>query len=404
MFYLHMAVRSLKRCGQRSLLCMLICLVTVLFLHLYAGNVRDLEQMREHLPDAIKVAGKICNLDGSMDQGLKIEEALVTELLASESVAEPAVTVQLLADLDASGSKRRGSIPPFEARGVNCLAGAGGLKPEDVTLTEGNTLDFLASGERKCLVDRALLEQKGYQTGDRILLDLYYYRYGDYHEVFCEPLEQCEYEIAGVMDAGSGAGYPELILPIQAVQDSYRRAGYPFLADSFFFTVKNPLRLNAFKEEMQKLGLLPVSGAAEMHYEGNALVVQDETFIKAAERIEESLTLLRGFLPLIFCIAAGAGYLTAHLFIQDRRPEYALLRSIGIGKMKSCLVFFTEYLLLAVAGSGLGTLCAWPVMSENHSFSLMVMWVSVGFCVLGMLAALVSMSKHSVMQILSQKD
>ena len=72
--------------------------------------------------------------------------------------------------------------------------------------------------------------------------------------------------------------------------------------------------------------------------------------------------------------------------------------------MKSCLVFFTEYLLLAVAGSGLGTLCAWPVMSENHSFSLMVMWVSVGFCVLGMLAALVSMSKHSVMQILSQKD
>lgn len=141
-----------------------------------------------------------------------------------------------------------------------------------------------------------------------------------------------------------------------------------------------------------------------MHYEGNALVVQDETFIKAAERIEESLTLLRGFLPLIFCIAAGAGYLTAHLFIQDRRPEYALLRSIGIGKMKSCLVFFTEYLLLAVAGSGLGTLCAWPVMSENHSFSLMVMWVSVGFCVLGMLAALVSMSKHSVMQILSQKD
>lgn len=234
MFYLHMAVRSLKRCGQRSLLCMLICLVTVLFLHLYAGNVRDLEQMREHLPDAIKVAGKICNLDGSMDQELKIEEALVTELLASESVAEPAVTVQLLADLDASGSKRRGSIPPFEARGVNCLAGAGGLKPEDVTLTEGNTLDFLASGERKCLVDRALLEQKGYQTGDRILLDLYYYRYGDYHEVFCEPLEQCEYEIAGVMDAGSGAGYPELILPIQAVQDSYRRAGYPFLADSFF--------------------------------------------------------------------------------------------------------------------------------------------------------------------------
>lgn len=80
MFYVRMAVRSLRRCGQRSALCMLICLVTVLLLHLYAGNVEDLEEMRENLPGAMAVTAKICNLDGSMDHGLKIEEDLVTEL------------------------------------------------------------------------------------------------------------------------------------------------------------------------------------------------------------------------------------------------------------------------------------------------------------------------------------
>ena len=86
---------------------MLICLVTVLLLHLYAGKVEDLEEMRENLPGAMAVTAKICNLDGSMDHGLKIEEDLVTELLMSGSVAEPAVAVQLLADVGGSGAKDR---------------------------------------------------------------------------------------------------------------------------------------------------------------------------------------------------------------------------------------------------------------------------------------------------------
>ena len=105
---------------------------------------------------------------------------------------------------------------------------------------------------------------------------------------------------------------------------------------------------------MHTLGLLPVSAESDLHYEGNALVVQDETFIKAAERIEESLTLLRGFLPLILFIAAGAGYLTAHLFIQDRRQEYALFRSVGVGRVKSCLIFFYR-----ISAAGSSRLCAW---------------------------------------------
>ncbi|MFG6332657.1 MAG: hypothetical protein K1W28_12670 [Lachnospiraceae bacterium] len=403
MFYLRMAVRSLRRCGQRSMLCMLICLASVLLLHLYAGNLEDLEQMRKNLPEAMEVTAKICNLDGSMDHGLKIKEELLSKLLKSESVAEPAASVQLLADIGAPGAGDRKRVPALEAVGVNCLKGAGDLRPEDVFLPEGTTLAFLASDERKCLADRALLEDKGYRTGDRMVLDLFCYRYGDYHEVFCEPLEQCEYEIAGMVDAG-GAEYPELILPLGAVRDSYARAGYPFLANSFSFVVKNPLELNAFKEEMHSLGFLPVSVGAELHYEGNALVVRDESFIKAAERIEENLTLLRGFLPLILFITAGAGYLTAHLFIQDRRQEYALFRSMGLGRVKSGLVFSAEYLLLAAAGCGLGTLCARAAVPESGSRLLAVAAVSMGCCIPGMLAAFVSMSRRGVMQLLARKD
>ena len=81
------------------------------------------------------------------------------------------------------------------------------------------------------------------------------------------------------------------------------------------------------------------------------------SFIRAAERIEENLTLLKGFFPLIAAITAGVGYLTAHLFVRNRRQEYATLRSVGLGKVWGYLVFFLEYFLLAAGGCGVGILC-----------------------------------------------
>ena len=401
---LFMAVRNLKRCGYRSLLCMLICTFATLLLNLYMGNMEDLRQTLEKLSEAMEVPAKISNLDGSMDQGLKIESELVFELLASDHVAEPAVTIQLLAGFGSFSQEEWQTNLTLQARGVNCLAGAG-LKPENVTLLEGISPDFLAADEQRCLVDRSVMEEKGYKTGDRVPFTVYYYRYGDYHQIFCEPLEQCEYEIVGTVDTpGTGGAYPELILPIKAVENSCRRAGVLFLADSFSFVVKNPLELNAFKEEMHSFGLLPVSAGAELHYEGNALVVEDETFIRAAERIEENLTLLKGFFPLIAAIAAGVGYLTAHLFIQNRRQEYALLRSVGLGKNRSALVFFLEYFLLAVCGCGLGSLCMLEGTPGGWRRSVTAAVIFLGCCLPGIAAALFSMGRGSVMQILTQKD
>lgn len=405
MYVLRMAIRNVRRCGCRSFLCMLICAFATLLLNLYMGNIEDLRKTLQKLPEAMEVSAKISNLDGSMDQGLKIEAELVSNLLTSGHVSEPSVTVQLLAGFGFFSQEEWQANLTLQARGVNSLAGAG-LRQENITLQEGSTLDFLAEDGQKCLLDRSVMEENGYVTGDTIPITVYYYRYGDYHQIFCKPLSQCEYEIAGTVDAPGRTEdvYPELILPIKAVENSYIRAGIPFLADSFSFMVKNPLELNAFKEEMHSFGLLPVSAGSELHYEGNALVVQDETFIKAAERIEENLTLLQGFFPLIAAITAGVGYLTAHLFVQNRRQEYALLRSAGLGRTKSSLMFFLEYVLLAVCGCVCGCLCAQFCMSGGWRRLLTAAVIFLGCSLPGTLAALISMGRGSVMQILTQKD
>ena len=144
---------------------MLICAFATLLLNLYMGNIEDLRKTLQKLPEAMEVSAKISNLDGSMDQGLKIEAELVSNLLTSGHVSEPSVTVQLLAGFGFFSQEEWQANLTLQARGVNSLAGAG-LRQENITLQEGSTLDFLAEDGQKCLLDRSVMEENGYVTGD----------------------------------------------------------------------------------------------------------------------------------------------------------------------------------------------------------------------------------------------
>ena len=407
MFSIRTAVRSLKRCKYKSILSMFICAVATFLMNLYAANVQDSARMLQKLPEAMEVSAGISNLDGSLDQGLKIKEKLVNQLLESEYVKAPVITVQLMTGFGEFKEEDWVENLTMYARGSNDIRGIPGLNPEDIKLAEGADPDFLMSDRRECLVDETILKARGLQVGDTVTLTLYYYRFGDYHEIFVDPLDVCEYYIAGSMNVSGDTGdssYKDMLLPLKAVQDSFARAGFPFYADSCRFEVKNPLELNAFKEQMHDFGLLPVAPSADFYFDGNALTVRDETFIKAAERIEESLTLLRGFFPCILVIVAAVGYLTAHLFVQSRRPEYALMRSLGVGRGRSFYIFFLEYLILALLGCALGSLCAAPLASGGwKTFSGVAVLFTCCY-LLGMSAALLAMGRLSVMAVLTKND
>ncbi len=407
MFSICTAVRSLKRCRYKSILSMFICALATFLMNLYVANIQDSERMLQKLPEAMEVSAKISNLDGSLDQGLKIKEELVNQLLESEYMKAPVITVQLMTGFGQFKEEDWVENLTMYARGSNDIRGINGLNPEDIKLAEGTTLDFLMSDRRECMVSEMILEDKGLQVGDTVTLTIYYYRFGDYHEIFIEPLDVCEYYIAGSMnvsgDTDDSSG-KDMLLPLKAVQDSFARAGLPFYADSCQFEVENPLELNAFKEQMHNFGLLSVSPSSDFYFDGNALTVRDETFIKIAERIEESLTLLRGFFPCILIIVVAVGYLTAHLFVQSRRPEYALMRSLGVGKGRSFYIFFLEYLILALFGCAFGSLCAAPLAAGGwKTFSGVAVLFACCY-LLGMSAALLAMGRLSVMAVLTKND
>ena len=67
-------------------------------------------------------------------------------------------------------------------------------------------------------------------------------------------------------------------------------------------------------------------------------------------------------------------------------------------------MFFLEYVLLAVCGCVCGCLCAQFCMSGGWRRLLTAAVIFLGCSLPGTLAALISMGRGSVMQILTQKD
>lgn len=408
MFHLRTSLTNIRRHAHKSLLNFILCILIVVLLNGYGENINSTKEQLVSLPESIQVTAVISNLNGSQNAELNIKDETIQLLKDSMHTKDLVYTVQLRMGFGEFGiGDFEGKLNYFGA-GVNDIKGVAGLKADEIVLREGNSLDFLKSARKECIVDTYLLEQINMKLGDEVPLTSFYYRYGDYHDIYIEPLNTEVYEIIGSMDIKEYLGsavQPDIIVPIESVRQAFQQRGdIVFTADSCSFAVKNPFMLNVFKEEMHRAGLLSVVKDADYRYDGNALTVSDETFIRSAENLEESLTLLKAVFPLFLVIIAFIGYITAYLFIQNRSMEYAIMRSLGIGRAGGFLTMFMEILIVEVAGCVFGgTLCVlW--MGMGIKILSAVAGSFLVFYVLGSAAALLSMNSLSVMKVLSKND
>lgn len=73
-FFIRQAARNIVRHRKKSILHILIGVLTVLILDVYAGNMNSTEKELAHLPEAIEVTARISTLNGSQREGMTIRE------------------------------------------------------------------------------------------------------------------------------------------------------------------------------------------------------------------------------------------------------------------------------------------------------------------------------------------
>ncbi|MDE7357971.1 MAG: hypothetical protein K2N39_00825, partial [Lachnospiraceae bacterium] len=332
--------RNVSRHKYKSILHILIGVLIVLILDIYAGNMERTEQELVRLPEALPVSARISSLNGSMRECLAIREDRVMGVRESGYVKDPVFTVRLKFGFGEFTLEEYKENLNHYGRGMNAPSDAFGLGRQQITFLEGVDGSVLETAQKVCLMEESLLEERGLQLGDDVMLTIYYYRCAiEGSEVFIEPLVTDTYRIVGSMLTGDYRGEwmpPELVLPLDCVREAYHSQGIEFFADSGSFEVKDPFQLNALKAQMHdEVKFLPVITRAEYRYDGNALTVMDEAFIRSAETLTKNRSLLRGMLPFVVAIIVFIGYLCSYLSLQGRQEEYALMRSLGTGRGRS---------------------------------------------------------------------
>lgn len=403
LFKVFSSLTNINRQFQKSFIVTALCAALVCFLSLYIGNIQSNQVLLSTLPQTIPVTAFISDLSGSMNIGLQINGSIIDEIEASGLVSDMVCTVQAAANFAPETPEERIKPKKIKLSGVNALIAYPSVQPSS------GEPDFLNGQSAYCIANRYFMENYGLTVGDEIELDIYRHSYTSnmLGTLRYEYLAENSLKIADSFDSQASAEMtitPDIIVPIGWLKSVYNDNGVDFYADSVSFSVKDPMELNKFKAAMKELKLLPVNPQAAVTVAGSALVVNDETFIRSATSLKNNLLTLSLFLPLLITAVLASGYVVSNLMFQSRSVEYAVMRSLGMGKAACLAVFLFESAILALSGGLIGALMAALLAGAN----IVVIAVSVASFfaayMLGVLTAVYALGRVGVINALTKAD
>lgn len=401
---LYYVITNIVRHKLKSVLTIFVGLILTLLLSIYFGNLYSYQQQLNDLAENTNIYCQVVNLDGSRKNGLDISEALVDSLQNSDFLKEPAFTLGMTAGIGEFEKEDWGIHVNTNILGANTLEAVDGMESEAIRYMEGWEEKFFYTEEYVCIASEEWMEKNKYHVGDEVELNLYYYVYDDV--MYSTELNQLGLEtvrIVGTMKeiaSAESVGLTDLIVPLPAVRQIFREKETQFYCDSASFYVRNPLELNEFKQEMERIGLLPCSLGTTISFKGTALVMNDNIFISLASNILQSLHLLWMFFPVIFVAILFVGYIVSYLLCNGRQKEIALLRILGIRKIGIVSMFWLEQLVNLMTGILAGDLFT-VLMMGNVQIILPLNLVILLSYLLGAITALGRLGKLSVVQLLS---
>lgn len=402
-------VKSMERRKRRSILVVLVNLVLAVLLNLYFGLIGSYQTQLNDLAANTPIECTITNPDGTMEVGIAVASDTLRELQAAEQIRDLDCSTQLKAGFGEFDKAYWEGNLNLDVSVVNKIDST--VLPENIRVAyqEGWDETLFAGAEKVCLLKKSDMEEQGFSYGDEIPFTVYYYRYDDTRrDVDILELGCVHLKVVGQIDDSDpveSRGYPDMLIPFQTVWDEFEARQINFTAEAVSFYVKNPLALNAFKEEMGQIGeygLFEVykGDGAKFSYKGSALYVQDGIFITMAGRLKTAIRILEAFLLPMGILVFIVGYVISHLLANGRVKEFALFRSLGVGTPRAVWAFWCEQLVLVFAGNVIGCLIVLFVGRQNMQEIMTACSAAFGGYMLGTTVALALLAKEKPLELL----
>ncbi len=386
---------------------MLIVVFLFLFFRGLETNLRQLEA----LPESIPIEARINNLNGTLSSGMLIRESVIDALDQSSYVTDLDYTAEFAATLGEMSEDEATDAGAFTlplCLGVNRAEAYPELTSGKVLFANGDGSELLAGKEPVCVMRKQELDDFGLALGDKVQMTLFNITYpNDNAMKRFHRLGMYEVHIVGSFDpltSESTARPAQVLFPVAWLRAIFAQKEILFFADSARFQVAQPLELNRFKAELHKIGLMPVISQANATQRGTSLVVNDETFIKAATRLKENITLQRMIMPFVILIVGLLGFVVSYLLLQSRRPEIAIMRSLGVSQRSCFVMLLFESAVLELSGSLAGVVASSFFAEVDIALGLAVILPFFVVYMAGTAVALNLLGRFSVMQVLTALD
>lgn len=403
-FIIHIVGINVKRNKNRIIINTVMSMLIIFMLCVYDQNVSEERKALNRLSRTLPVTGNITNLNGSQKVSLVIEDEIIQELKQSSMIKDFKYTISLMAGIgDFSTEQWKERLTIF-VTGTNSVKAITGLDEKDIDIPKGK-LDVLASRQRVCIVEKDWLKENGFEIGDTISLNQYYYDYQDKLNPKLHPLSLEEYLVIGTMDTSkvhTEGIVPNIIIPVDSIREEMEENGVEFYADSASFALCDPLQLNEFKNQMKKLGLMETIPTANYSMDGNALILNDNTFLSAANQLRQSMRLYNDFFPFILLATVISGYVISYLLVQNRKQELAIMRCMGCRFHQCVLMLMIEQMLALVIGGGTGVFLM--AVTFNYIVSPYILLEMVTIYLPATFVAIIRISRRNLMQVLTQLD
>lgn len=398
----HYIGYSIRRRKTANLVTVGIGVMLVFLLHAYFGSIRSYERQLAELAEQVPVTCYVTNANGTRGNGLFISEKLTDGLMGSDKITEASFQVCLMAG---EGEFEPVDYPKYlnlHVGGVNRAEAVDGLEADMIHMDKEEQDAFFASKERACIVSEKVMRRQGWEVGDEVVLTFYFYNADSaLMKLDVAPLGKAEVRIAGTMEdllGKTSASAMDVIMPYEAVRGIYHEYDISFFTDTASFCAKDPMALNAFKEEMRAIGFTEVNPLAADSYHGHSLLVRDGSFTTRATDLLHSIEFIKSFFPVVCILVLTIGYVVSFLAGNSRMEEYALLRLQGLKKWKAAFLFLAEQMVLVLLGNLLGDAAA-LILSADLRVVLVVNGVLFLSYLAGAAAAYGRMGRGSVMRL-----
>lgn len=407
MFVVHAIQKNALRHKKKSFLSILISGMIVLFLLLYISNIEKNQAQLIKLGRTIPITGSICNIDGSQDVGLQIDLEMLNKMRDTGLIKDEVTAMEICAAMpNTYDESALGCLCRFV--GTNSFSIFSSFTPKDVSYIDGYDESFLKGKEAVCIVRDRFMREQNIKLGDELEVEAYAQKCdkeGGLIDDF-ERIRSVKMKVIGSFKSKTQSRNeaPYIISPIGFVESIYEGTNVRSYASAARFTLKDSLKVNEFKNEMQKIGFSSTNMQGGFSRVGKALTINDETFIMSATRLTESLNMLKSFKPLIFIIVAAIGFISSYLLMQSRQREFAIMRSLGTSKNKCFKIIFLESMVLVLLGSIIGAFVSYQIVDIHIKTVGITLLSFIIFYMLGTAVALLLLSRFSVMTILSKTD